>query len=290
VVKPASVTKDTAETGKTPKETAGRTARPAVDPHATVKTPTRRDSPAQPPRDTDTIALVRPNLSKTKRTPTGTDRAPAEPPDRKAAEEPRTRTEPPGRPAASAASAASAAAASRTARPEPAASYDRVPTPGAGGAAATRQFDRGNERFETVQPPAGPAAPTPARGRPAAPQGTGRRARLRLARVEPLSVTRMAFAFSLCVFVILLVAIIVLWFVLNSIGVFDSVTEAAETLTDGSDTNIAGWLSFGRAIQISLLVGAINVVLMTALATLGALLYNLCADMIGGLEVTLSDE
>jgi hypothetical protein len=42
--------------------------------------------------------------------------------------------------------------------------------------------------------------------------------------------------------------------------------------------------------QLSLLIGAINVILMTALATLGALLYNLCADMVGGIEVVLSDQ
>ncbi|MCK9903338.1 DUF3566 domain-containing protein [Frankia sp. Cpl3] len=129
----------------------------------------------------------------------------------------------------------------------------------------------------------------PDQGQRRSPAGS-RRARLRLSRVEPLSVTRLSFAFSLCVFLILIVAVAVLWFVLNSIGVFDSVTDAADTLTDGTNTDVSGWLSFGRAMQISLLVGAINVVLMTALATLGALLYNLCADMIGGLEVTLSDQ
>jgi hypothetical protein len=103
-------------------------------------------------------------------------------------------------------------------------------------------------------------------------------------------VTRLTFAFSLCAFVVVLVAVAVLWFVLNSIGVFDSVAEAADTLTDGSNTGIRGWLSFPRAMQLSLLIGAINVILFTALSTLGALLYNLCADMIGGVEVTLSDQ
>ncbi|WP_225438478.1 DUF3566 domain-containing protein [Candidatus Frankia nodulisporulans] len=122
------------------------------------------------------------------------------------------------------------------------------------------------------------------------PPGAGRRAKLRLSKVNPITVTRLSFAFSLCVFVVLLVAVAVLWFVLNSIGVFDSVTDAADTLTDSSAGDVRGWLSFGRAMEISLLIGAINVILMTALTTLGALLYNLCAEMIGGIEVTLSDQ
>ena len=118
--------------------------------------------------------------------------------------------------------------------------------------------------------------------------GQARRARLTLIKVNPLSVTRVTF--SLCAFVVVLVAVAVLWFVLSSIGVFDSVVDAADTLTDGSDMDIRGWFSFTRAMQLSLLIGAINVILLTALATLGALLYNLCADMIGGVEVTLSDQ
>lgn len=122
------------------------------------------------------------------------------------------------------------------------------------------------------------------------PPGAGRRAKLRLSKVNPITVTRLSFAFSLCVFVVLLVAVAVLWFVLNSIGVFNSVSDAADTLTDSSAGDVRGWLSFGRAMEISLLIGAINVILMTALTTLGALLYNLCAEMIGGIEVTLSDQ
>ncbi|CAJ58694.1 putative membrane protein [Frankia alni ACN14a] len=137
--------------------------------------------------------------------------------------------------------------------------------------------------------PRGPGRPGPGTGS-ARPPGAGRRAKLRLSKVNPLTVTRLSFAFSLCVFVVLLVAVAVLWFVLNSIGVFNSVTDAADTLTDSSASNVRSWLSFGRAMEISLLIGAINVILMTALTTLGALLYNLCAEMIGGIELTLSDQ
>ncbi len=42
--------------------------------------------------------------------------------------------------------------------------------------------------------------------------------------------------------------------------------------------------------ELGLLIGAINVILMTALATLGALLYNLCTEMVGGIEVVLGDQ
>jgi hypothetical protein len=37
------------------------------------------------------------------------------------------------------------------------------------------------------------------------------------------------------------------------------------------------------------LVGAVNIVLMTALATIGAFVYNICSDLVGGIEVTLAE-
>ncbi|WP_261555067.1 DUF3566 domain-containing protein [Frankia tisae] len=151
-----------------------------------------------------------------------------------------------------------------------------------------------DDQLEAVPADRPSASRAPGRSGPgsgsARPPGAGRRAKLRLSKVNPLTVTRLSFAFSLCVFVVLLVAVAVLWFVLNSIGVFGSVTDAADTLTDSSASDVKSWLSFGRAMELSLLVGAINVILMTALTTLGALLYNLCAEMIGGIELTLSDQ
>lgn len=118
---------------------------------------------------------------------------------------------------------------------------------------------------------------------------TARRARLRLSHVDPKAVLRISFIFSLCVFVVVIVAFAVLWMVLSQLGVFDSVINAAQTLTDKADGGIRDWLTFQRVMEIALVVGAVNVVLMTLLSTLGALLYNLCADLVGGVEVTLTE-
>ncbi len=120
--------------------------------------------------------------------------------------------------------------------------------------------------------------------------GLSRRARLKVAHINPLSALRLSFVFSLCVFVVLVVAAAVLWGVLDSIGVFNSIVKATDTLTDKSSGGARAWLSFSRVMELALLIGAINVILMTALSTLGALLYNVCSEMIGGVEVTLSEQ
>jgi hypothetical protein len=141
-----------------------------------------------------------------------------------------------------------------------------------------------------------PPSPAPSSPPPSPPQVTpvgrqsaaARRARLKVSHLGPLSVLRVSLTFSLCMFIVLLVAVAALWGVLDSSGVFKSIIKAATTLTnDNNQTGIAPWLSFGRVMLITVVLGAANVIAFTLLSTIGALLYNLCSDFVGGIEVTL---
>ena len=88
------------------------------------------------------------------------------------------------------------------------------------------------------------------------------------------------------------VAMTIFWVVLNVVGVWDQVNEAVTSVLsdDSSSFNITDYLGFWRLIGLTLVLSAINVVLMTALATIGAHLYNLAAQVLGGVEVTFSEE
>jgi hypothetical protein len=114
-----------------------------------------------------------------------------------------------------------------------------------------------------------------------------RRARLKISHLGPLSVMRISLTFALCMFIVLLVAVAALWAVLDTSGVFKSIADAANTLTDKSNAGINHWLTFSRVMLITVVVGAANVIAFTLLSTIGALLYNLCSDFVGGVEVTL---
>ena len=99
---------------------------------------------------------------------------------------------------------------------------------------------------------------------------------------------------SLVCFVVLFVAVAVLYGVLSAVGVFDSVVETVNSLTnhDGNATNAidaSAWFDPVRILGFTALIGAINVVLITALATLGAVIYNIASDVVGGVEVTFSE-
>ena len=111
-----------------------------------------------------------------------------------------------------------------------------------------------------------------------------RRARLTLTRVDPWSVLKATLVFSCCLLVVWMIAVLVLYGVLSGAGVFDSVNQ---TLSDVLATRI----DFNGPIVIfgALLLGAFNVVMLSALATVAAFAYNITASLIGGLDVTLAE-
>lgn len=154
-------------------------------------------------------------------------------------------------------------------------------------------------RPSTVLPDAkvrrpGPPRPTSTRtgergvaGRPAGRAGgsRARKARLALKRIDPWSVFLFSLLASIFAGVALVVAVAVLYTILSGLGVVASINElVGEVSGDGVPLFTAGRFLGGAAV-----LAAINVVLLTLIATLGALLYNLCASFTGGIEVTLGE-
>ncbi|MHA6513456.1 DUF3566 domain-containing protein [Tessaracoccus sp. Z1128] len=119
-----------------------------------------------------------------------------------------------------------------------------------------------------------------------------RKARLRLSRIDPWSVMKTTFLFSIAFGVMMVVAAFVLWSVLAGSGALESANAFINTLIGDQDTafNIADLLSMTRVLGFATVVAAVDVVIITAVATLFAFLYNLAATVMGGLEVTLAED
>lgn len=115
---------------------------------------------------------------------------------------------------------------------------------------------------------------------------SSRRAHLQLSRIDPWSVTKLGFVVSLVCFIILFVAVAVLYGVLSALGVFESISSLVNLLSNSETEDL---FAMSRVLGYAAFLGAINVVLMTLLATIGAYIYNLAADLVGGIDVTLQE-
>jgi hypothetical protein len=121
---------------------------------------------------------------------------------------------------------------------------------------------------------------------------TARQAHLTVARVEPWSVMKFSFVVSLVAFVILFVAVSVLYGALAGLGVFDSLQRVVSDVTSSQGSagvNARAWWSASRVLGYTALLGSLNIVLITAMSTIGAVVYNLTSRMVGGVEVTLKE-
>jgi hypothetical protein len=121
-----------------------------------------------------------------------------------------------------------------------------------------------------------------------------RRARLNLKRIDPWSVMKFSFAVSVVLFIVVVVATAVLYLALDAMGVWTEINKSLSDLVNasggtGSSASSSFRVTAWGVIGTSMLIGAVNVVLFTALATLGAFIYNVCADLVGGVELTLAE-
>jgi len=121
----------------------------------------------------------------------------------------------------------------------------------------------------------------------------GRRARLRLTRVDPWSVMKTAFLLSIALAIVSVVSVLMVWTVLGAADVWSSINQTVQDVVGGQDANsfdIEDYLGTRRVVGFTMIVAAVDVLLLTAIATLGAFLYNMSASLLGGVEVTLAED
>jgi hypothetical protein len=112
-----------------------------------------------------------------------------------------------------------------------------------------------------------------------------RRARVVVRRVEPWSVLKFSLLFYFCLMLVFLFALLILYWVLGLIGVLDSLSSLLGNLLGVADFRIDGFWIFSRLF----LIGAVGVVVWSLVNLFVALLYNLVSDLVGGVQITLSE-
>jgi hypothetical protein len=118
-----------------------------------------------------------------------------------------------------------------------------------------------------------------------------KQAHLRLTRLGLPSVMKMSFLFAVCVAVVMFVALLVLWGILQASGAIDSAQNLLTSVMGNPDgtTNIqlSQFLNSARVIGFFAVLSVVNVIVLTLLGTVFGALYNAAGLIFGGLEMTL---
>lgn len=114
---------------------------------------------------------------------------------------------------------------------------------------------------------------------------------LTLRRIDPWTVLKQTFLLSVGLGIAMIGAVVLVWLLLDLVHVWSSLeTAMAQIDESGPFSQLLGYLRLPRVTAMATVFAVINTVLFTVLITLGAILYNLFARLVGGIRVTLSDE
>jgi Transmembrane domain of unknown function (DUF3566) len=120
-----------------------------------------------------------------------------------------------------------------------------------------------------------------------------RRVKLSVSRVDPWTVMKLSFLLSVAVGIAGVVMVVALWTILSGMGVFTDMNRTVESVlntTNGAKFDLMNYIGLGRVVSLSIVIAVIDVILITAISTLGAFLYNVCSSLVGGLQITLTDD
>ena len=118
-----------------------------------------------------------------------------------------------------------------------------------------------------------------------------RRMSLSLTRIDAWSAAKVAFMLSIAGGIIQIVAVALLWGMLNVVGVFDQVTQiVSSTGLDAGGFDLTNVFSLGTVLSAVTIFSIVEVVLITVLVVILTLLYNVVSTLVGGIHVTLGDD
>ena len=115
------------------------------------------------------------------------------------------------------------------------------------------------------------------------------RASMQIRRIDPWSTLKVSLLLSVALFFVWMIAVAFLYLVLGGMGVWSKLNSNVGDLLNNTSGSSGELVSSGTIFGGAVLIGLVNIVLLTAMATIAAFIYNLTTDLIGGVEVTLAD-
>lgn len=117
-----------------------------------------------------------------------------------------------------------------------------------------------------------------------------RQVNLVVARVDPWTVMKVGFLLSVAMGIATVIATIVVWAMLDWMHVFSSIEDFLNQISATKFVALLDYVKLPKVVSYATVFAVANVIIMTAISTLGALLYNVIASLVGGVRVSLMDE
>jgi Transmembrane domain of unknown function (DUF3566). len=114
---------------------------------------------------------------------------------------------------------------------------------------------------------------------------SSKQVRLKLVYIDFWSSVKLAFLVGLCIAIIAVVGTFLVWTVLNQTGIFDNLNSIFKDISGAGGQDLKSVLGLGPVMSFSLVVAILDVIVVTALGAVFALLYNLSVKITGGLLV-----
>lgn len=115
------------------------------------------------------------------------------------------------------------------------------------------------------------------------------RASMQIRRIDPWSMLKVSLLLSVALFFVWMIAVAFLYLLLGGMGVWAKLNSNVGDLLNNTGGNSGELVSNSTIFGCAVLVGLVNIVLMTTMAAIAAFVYNLSSDLVGGVEVTLAD-
>ena len=119
-----------------------------------------------------------------------------------------------------------------------------------------------------------------------APEGA-RVAKLRMRRIDPWSAMKTGFVFAIGLGIMYVIATLLLYTFSANAGVFESFNTTFSELSGEEGPFTFG---FGEVLTVSLIFAVVEVVIITVLFAVLAMLYNASAMITGGVKLTLAED
>ena len=117
-----------------------------------------------------------------------------------------------------------------------------------------------------------------------------RQIKMTISKVDPLAALKLGFLISVVIGFMIVIAMAIIWFVLDGIHVFGEMEGLLQTLNSAQLLEMMQYLEFGRWMSFAVIVAILDIVLMTALSAVAAVVYNIISALVGGLRITVTDE